>query len=101
MSFGQRRSKASASGAMIQVRPHLLKARTVEEARNADEADYSRVRLGVVIEHLPGSPAPEEDVEIAEMLRVRAYAPLAWRYPSGKRSGLSSGGISLFNPAAS
>src|SRR5579872_1978835 len=57
-----------------QIVAHTLESRTVEEARDRDETDDAGVVFRVVIEDLPGGPAPEIDVEVAQMFGVRADA---------------------------
>ena len=80
---------------------HLLKTRPAEEAGDGDVADDAGAVRGVVIEDLPRRPAPEVDVEIAQVLAVRARAPLARRHPLGKRRGFLRQFVFALNPAAS
>ena len=49
----------------------------------------------------PGGPAPEVDVQIAQVLHVRADSPLDWRHPGAQRrrnvpGAALSPGLSLF-----
>ena len=70
-------------GAPAQIVAHTLEAGPVEEPRHGDEADDAvlRRRIGIGVEHLPRRPAPEVDVEIPQMLRVRAHLPSRRRHP--------------------
>ena len=72
-------------GGAAEVVAHPLEARPVEKAGHRDEADDSRVVFRVVVEHLPCRPAPEVDVEVAQVFGVRSDAPLARRHPCLKR----------------
>src|SRR5271157_3207596 len=80
---------------------HLLEAWTVEESGHRNEADNSPVRSRRAIKNLPGGPAPEVDVEIAEMLGVGADAPLARRLPRIERRRLWGVIAAGLDPAAS
>ena len=72
-----------------QVGAHLLKAGAVQKAGRGDEADNARLvalpafLLGrvAVAEYLPGGPAPEVHVEVAEVLGVRSDVPFERRHP--------------------
>src|SRR5262245_37983714 len=64
-----------------QVVAHTLESRSVEESGDGDETNDASVVLRVVVEDLPGRPAPEIDVEVAQVLGVGADAPIGGRYP--------------------
>ena len=78
-----------------QIVAHLLETRPVEESRDGDEADdallvFFGIAGGGVMagaEDLPRRPAPEIDVEVPQVLGVRADAPLRRRRPAVERRG--------------
>src|SRR5206468_2312387 len=72
----------------------------IQEAGDGDEADDAGVVLRVVVEHLPGGPAPEIDVQVAQVLGVGADAPISGRDPGVEQADPALGVTALFDPAA-
>ena len=83
-----------------QVIAHLLKARPAQETGHGDEAHDARLAPRPVVVSFPRRPAPEVNVEVAQVLAVRAHAPFARRHPVGQRRGFFRRGILALDPAA-
>ena len=99
------------SASRPQVGAHLLEAGAVQKAGDRDEADHAApvrpaaeiaggraAAEGVATEHLPRRPAPEINIEVAQMLGVGADAPRHRRLPIVERRG--EAGAAILDPAA-
>src|SRR6266851_1908720 len=79
---------------------HLLESEAAEEASGGDVADDTGVVLWVLVEYLPGRPAPEVDVEVVEVFAMNADAPLGRGHPCFERGGVFGVSGAVLDPAA-
>ena len=100
MAFGRTVDDPDVIGLAAEVVAHLLEAGAVKEPGDRDEANDAGVMVGVVVEHLPGGPAPEVDVEVAEVLGVCPDAPLARGLPGVERRRFGGVGAPGLDPPA-
>ena len=77
---------------------HRFEAGPVQEAGHGDERDDAVVRR--LLENLPCGPPPEVDIQVAQVLRVRADAPRWRRHPRIQRGELTCVASLAFDPAA-
>src|SRR5690349_13808412 len=93
MAFGRAINDPDLVGVVPQISAHLLEAGTVEKTRHSNEANDAaprrrrrRIRRDdAAAEHLPRRPAPEVDIEVAQMLGVGPDAPYCRRQPIPER----------------